>query len=134
MEVPKTFQARLADGQAALTVSQLVSSIHPEAWRRLAFGLGEKGLNFYDWAALRVTPTTDEVGEQGLLIRRKVNDSDDPTLYVSNAPLATRLQTLAAGSAGASRAGGRRRALLAFLVSAHPPLDGCPYRVNPPSP
>jgi len=95
MEVPKVFHVRLADGQTAQTVGELVKNIPPEAWRRMAFGLGEKGLNFYDWAALRVTPTTDEVGEQWLLIRRNVNGGE-LTFYVSNAPVETNLQTLAA--------------------------------------
>jgi SRSO17 transposase len=96
LEVPKTFHVRLSDGQVAQSVRELVSSINPESWRRLALGLGEKGLNFYDWAALRVTSTTDEVGEQWLLIRRPLNESDDPTYYVSNAPADTTLETLAA--------------------------------------
>jgi SRSO17 transposase len=96
MEVPKTFHVRLADGQAAQEVCELVKTIGPEAWRRLALGLGEKGPNFYDWTALRVTPTTDEVGEQWLLIRRSLSDSDDVTYYVSNAPADISLETLAA--------------------------------------
>jgi SRSO17 transposase len=96
MEVPKTFHVRLADAKAVQTVSELVDSIPAKSWRRMAFGLGEKGLNFYDWTALRVTPTTDDVGEQWLLIRRPLNDSDGLTFYVSNAPLETSLETLAA--------------------------------------
>jgi SRSO17 transposase len=96
MEVPKTFHVRLSDGQAAQAVSELVSSINPESWRRLALGLSEKGLNFYEWTALRVIPTTDEVGEQWLLIRHPLNDSDETTYYVSNAPADTLLETLAA--------------------------------------
>ena len=41
-------------------------------------------------------PTTDEVGEQWLIIRRPRNDSDDVTFYTSNAPVETSLETLAA--------------------------------------
>src|SRR5215470_1370330 len=96
MEVPKNFHVRLADDRAAQTVSELVGSLPPEAWQRMAFGLGEKGLNFYDWAALRVIPTTDEVGEQWLLMRRPLNERNDLTFYVSNAPVETSLETLAA--------------------------------------
>src|SRR5258708_24284374 len=41
-------------------------------------------------------PTTDEVGEQWLIIRRPRNDSDDVTFYTSNAPVETSLEILAA--------------------------------------
>ena len=96
MEVPKTLHVRLADGQVAQAVSEFVSTLDAGQWKRLAFDLGEKGLNFYDWAALRVTPTTDTVGEQWLLIRRGVSDPKDVTYYLSNAPAETPLETLAA--------------------------------------
>lgn len=76
-------------------MSELVNAIRCQASGRMAFGLGEKGLNFYAWATLRATPTTDEVGEQWLLFRRNVNNGE-LTFYVSNPPLETPLETLAA--------------------------------------
>src|SRR5258708_2621485 len=96
MEVPRTFHIRQVDGWVAQEACELVKTISPEAWRQLALGLGEKGPNFYHWTALRARPTTDEVGEQWLLIRRSLSDSNDLTYYVSNAPADTPLETLVA--------------------------------------
>jgi len=64
-------------------------------WQRLAFGLGEKGLLFYEWNAERVASTTDTLGEQWLLIRRSLSPTPDVTYYLSNAPADTPLETLA---------------------------------------
>jgi SRSO17 transposase len=94
MEVPQTLHVRLAKAAPPQAVSELVSPLEAQQWRRLAFGFGEKGLNFYDWAAIRVTPTTDEVGEQWLLLRRSL-ENDEITYYLSNAPVSTPLEVLA---------------------------------------
>ncbi len=94
MEIPQTMHVRLTDEAAPQAVSELVSTIDVRQWQRLAFGFGEKGLNFYDWAAIRVTPTTDDVGEQWLLLRRNL-ETGEITYYLSNAPVSTPLETLA---------------------------------------
>jgi SRSO17 transposase len=94
MEVPQTLHIRQSGEPEAQTVKTLAASLEPGAWRRLAFNFGEKGLTFYDWAAIRVTPTTDAVGEQWLLLRRNI-DNGEITYYLSNAAIETLLETLA---------------------------------------
>lgn len=70
MEVSQTMRVRLAAGKPPQAVSELMTMLEAQQWQRLAFGFGEKGLNFYDWVAIRVIPTTDDVGEKWLLLRR----------------------------------------------------------------
>jgi len=94
MEVPQTLPVRLVAEAPPQAVNELVGTLEAWQWQRLAFGFGEKGLNFYDWAALRVTPTPDEVGEQWLLLRRTL-ENGEVTDYGSNAPVSTPLETLA---------------------------------------
>lgn len=93
MEIPKTLHVRLSAEQSAQAVSAVVSTLAPTQWTCMAFDFGEKGLIFYEWAALRVTSTTDQVGEQWLLLRP--SDEGEITYYLSNAPLDTPLHTLA---------------------------------------
>jgi SRSO17 transposase len=94
MEVPQTLHVRLVVGGPSQAVSELVSTLEAQQWQRLAFGFGEKGLNLYDWAAILVIPTTDEVGEQWLLLRRSL-ENGEITYYLSNAPVETSLEVLA---------------------------------------
>jgi SRSO17 transposase len=94
MEIPQTLHGRLSVEEPAQAVSALVSTLGETQWKRMAFDCGEKGLNFYDWAALRVTPTTDTVGEQWLVLRRSLEDGE-VTYYLSNAPVEMPLETLA---------------------------------------
>lgn len=93
MEVPKTLHVRVSGNEPAQVASDLISTLDPAQWTRLAFDFGEKGVIFYDWMALRVTPTTDEVGEQWLLLRR--SDEGEITYYLSNTPTDISLSTLA---------------------------------------
>jgi hypothetical protein len=92
--MPKTARVQ-SDGQPGLTVEVLASSIADEARQRYALNLGEQGLRWSDWAALRVVANTDELGEQWLLIRRTVAQTPDVTYFFSNAPQQTALTVLA---------------------------------------
>lgn len=64
-------------------------------WQQLAFGWGEKGLIVNEWKAWRVVSTTDNLGEQWLLIRRTLSPTPDVTYYLSNASADTPIETLA---------------------------------------
>ena len=64
MQIPKTLHVRLPAEHNAKAAGAVASTLDPTQWPRIAFDFGEKGLIFYEWAALRVTPTTDQVGEQ----------------------------------------------------------------------
>lgn len=80
----------------AIAVQDLAQQLPDTAWERMAFGLGEKGLHFYDWAAVRVVAPTDEIEEQWLLIRRSVRGNPECKYSLSNAPAGTPLAELAA--------------------------------------
>lgn len=94
LEMPKTTRVQ-SDGQPWQTVEVLASSMADEVWQRYALNLGEQGLRWSDWAALRVVANTDELGEQWLLIRRTVAETPDVTYFLSNAPQETALTVLA---------------------------------------
>lgn len=66
-----------------------------DGWQQLAFNFGEKGLIFSEWQAWRVYATTDTVGEQWLLVRRRLSAPREVTYHVSNAPADTPVETLA---------------------------------------
>lgn len=70
-------------------LSTLRTSLSERNWERLCFRIGEKGLIWYEWAALRVMMTNDAVGEQWLLIQRTLADDPDYTFWLSNAPSPT---------------------------------------------
>jgi SRSO17 transposase len=65
------------------------ASLPERSWERLCFRIGEKGLIWYEWTALRVRMSNDAVGEQWLLIQRTLDDDPDYTFWLSNAPAQT---------------------------------------------
>jgi SRSO17 transposase len=76
---------RRVDGRAA--------GVPPEGWRRLSAGEGVKGPRLYDWAYLpyRGAPPG---WATGLLVRRKLDEPDKLSFYLTLAPEATALATL----------------------------------------
>jgi SRSO17 transposase len=94
---PRT-KARLAAGPpVATTVEEVVASWPESRWQRLTVAEGEKGLITYDWACQRLIESRDGLPgrEAWLLARRSVRDPTDLAYYLSNAPVATPLLTLA---------------------------------------
>ena len=91
-------RVRLAPGAPpATTVKALSASWPASAWRRLAITQGEKGSIDYDWAAARAVDSRHKAPAEDvwLLARRSVADPTDVAWYLSNAPAATPLETLA---------------------------------------
>ena len=79
-----------------LPLNSLVTELPEADWQRLCFRMGEKGLIWYEWLALRVTLANDTVGEQWLLIQRTLGKTSTYTFWLSNAPLQTPITELAA--------------------------------------
>jgi SRSO17 transposase len=77
------------------TLSALVDGLPERRWERLCFRIGEKGLIWYEWLALRVTMPNDAIGEQWLLIQRTHHDKPAYTFWLSNAPAQTPMVELA---------------------------------------
>ncbi len=75
-------------------LSAVRANLPEQDWERLCFRIGEKGLIWYEWSVVRVTMSNDEVGEQGLLIQRTLNDPSDYTFWLSNAPAHTSMGEL----------------------------------------
>jgi len=96
MEIPSTNQVYRVGEDAAMSVEALAESLTTKDWVRMAFGLGEKGLQFYDWTAERVIAPNDTIGEQWLLFRRSVGGKIESTYALSNAPVDTPLEDLVA--------------------------------------
>ena len=96
LEIPCTNRVYRVGEAAAMSVQALAENFATSDWERMAFGLGEKGLRFYDWAARRVRASSDTIGEQWLLIRRSVGDKIEWTYTLSNAPSDTPLADLVA--------------------------------------
>lgn len=96
MEIPGTNLIHPAGEAEAVAAQSLAQPLPDTTWERMAFGLGEKGPHFYDWAALRVLAPTDEISEQWLLIRRSVGEEPECKYALSNAPADTPLTELAA--------------------------------------
>ena len=96
MEIPGTNTVYPRGEADAMAVQALARQLSDPAWERMAFQLGEKGLHFYDWAAVRGVAPTDEIGEQWLLIRRSVGEKPECKYSLSNAPADTPLAELAA--------------------------------------
>lgn len=70
------------------------ASVPAASWHRFCFRIGEKGLIWYEWTALRVMMTNDAVGEQWLIIQRSLDEHSDYTFWLSNAPIQTPLVDL----------------------------------------
>lgn len=94
MAVPCSAHVIPAGTEQAQAAQDLVATLPSDAWQRWALPGGEKGEIVYDWVALRVTSTTDAVGEQWLLIRRDIHDTTGLTFFLSNAPADTALPLL----------------------------------------
>ena len=78
-------------------VAQLVAAWPEAQWQRLAIAAGEKGPRVYDWAAARIVIRNGKLPGEALwlLARRSVEKPDEIAYYLSNAPVATPLLTLA---------------------------------------
>jgi SRSO17 transposase len=96
MGIPSSNRVSPMGGDATISVEALAQSLATKDWIRMAFGLGEKGLQFYDWAVVRVIAPTDTIGEQWLLFRRSVGSKVETTYALSNAPEDTALEDLVA--------------------------------------
>jgi len=96
MEIPGTNLIHPRGEADPTAVQSLARQLPDAAWERMAFGLGEKEPQFYDWAAVRVLAPTDDVGEQWLLFRRSVGEAPECKYALSNAPVDTPLADLAA--------------------------------------
>ena len=93
--IPSTNLIHPVGEAEAIAAQKLAQQLPDMAWERMAFGLGEKGLHFYDWAAVRVVAPTDEIREQWLLIRRSVGEKPEYNYSLSNAPADVPLAELA---------------------------------------
>lgn len=88
---------RLAPGAPpARMVSEVVASLPPHAWKRLAVMEGEKGPIMYQWARTRVVESRDRLPgpDVWLLARRSLSDSKQLAYYLAYAPTRTPLETL----------------------------------------
>lgn len=79
-----------------IALQTLTQNLSVADWERLCFRLGEKGPIWYDWQAVRVQMKNDSIGDQWLLIQRRLSDSPEYSFYLSNAPLDTELVDLVA--------------------------------------
>jgi SRSO17 transposase len=88
---------RLAPGApAARMVSEVVASLPPHAWKRLAVMEGEKGPIMYQWARTRVVESRDRLPgpDVWLLARRSLSDSKQLAYYLAYAQTRTPLEAL----------------------------------------
>ena len=89
---------RLAPGAPpSQPVAALVAAWPAARWQRLAIAAGEKGPRVYDWGAARIVIRKGKLpGEElWLLARRSIEKPEELAYYLSNAPAATPLLTLA---------------------------------------
>ncbi|HEX8930780.1 MAG TPA: IS701 family transposase [Actinomycetota bacterium] len=75
-------------------VDAWAAGVPPEAWRRLSAGEGAKGPRLYDWAYLPYRGGAPPGWATGLLVRRKLDEPDEPTFHLTLAPEGTDLATL----------------------------------------
>jgi SRSO17 transposase len=89
-------------GKTAMPVSaQEIATYALDAhdWHRLSAGDGSKGPRLYDWAFVRLAAPSAAGFEQVLLIRRPLDEPDDPkklAYYLTFAPVGTLFETLLA--------------------------------------
>ncbi|MDQ7026777.1 MAG: IS701 family transposase [Anaerolineae bacterium] len=69
--------------QALKTIAQAIPSTD---WEKIAFTLTETGWIWYEWTACRIEMANDEIGEQWLLIRRRLGEQQEFDFFLSNAP------------------------------------------------
>ena len=89
-------QVTPVDHRQAMPLNTLITGLPEADWERLCFRIGEKGLIWYAWQAVRVTLANDTIGEQWLLIQRTLDVEPSYTFWLSNAPVDTPIATLAA--------------------------------------
>jgi SRSO17 transposase len=75
-------------------VDDWAAEVPPEGWRRLSAGEGAKGPRLYDWAFLPYRGGAPPGWGKGLLVRRKLDEPDGLTFYLTLAPPGTGLATL----------------------------------------
>jgi SRSO17 transposase len=86
------YQHRVSGVLEALRQGELSTG---ESWERLSAGNGSKGPRLYDWLRLPLNPPIQEGFERWLLVRRSIEDPDEPTAYTVFAPEGTTLEELA---------------------------------------
>jgi SRSO17 transposase len=74
-------------------VADIADQLTKPDWHRLSAGDGMKGPRLYDWALVPATPTADG-WQQGLLIRRAIDNPSERAFYLVHAPAATSLADL----------------------------------------
>jgi SRSO17 transposase len=75
-------------------VEDWLEDVPAGGWPRLSAGDGAKGPRFYDWAWLPYRAEAAPGWHKGLLIRRKIAGSDEPTFYLTHAPATVSLAEL----------------------------------------
>jgi SRSO17 transposase len=75
-------------------VDAWAAGLPAEAWHRLSAGEGSKGPRLYDWAYAPDRSGAPAGWAKGLLIRRKLDEPDELTFYLTLAPPETDLATL----------------------------------------
>ncbi len=75
-------------------VDELAGEVPAEGWHRLSAGAGSKGPRLYDWAYATYASDADAGWEKGLLVRRKLDEPDELTFYLTHAPEGTALADL----------------------------------------
>jgi SRSO17 transposase len=75
-------------------VDAWAAGVPPEGWRRLSAGEGSKGPRLYDWAYLPCRGAAPAGWAKGLLARRKLDEPDELTFYLTLAPPGTDLAAL----------------------------------------
>lgn len=93
---PQT-KPRLAEETPPSPVAEVVGAWPTAVWQRLTVAEGEKGPRVYDWARGRIVENAAgwPSREGWVLARRSVSDPTDMAYYLSNAPPALSLPTLA---------------------------------------
>ncbi|MHB0859394.1 MAG: IS701 family transposase [Anaerolineae bacterium] len=94
---PRTRVRLVADEPPAQEVREVVAGWPTRRWQRLVVAQGEQGERLYDWAALRVVESQDDLPGQEvwLLARRSVADPTELAYYLAHAPADTPLGELA---------------------------------------
>jgi len=78
----------------ARRVDAWAADVPPEGWQRLSAGEGSKGPRLYDWAHTPYRGGAPAGWEKGLLVRRKPDEPDELTFYLTLAPEGTALADL----------------------------------------
>jgi SRSO17 transposase len=75
-------------------VDELAGEVPTEGWHRLSAGEGSKAPRLYDWAYAAYASDAAAGWEKGLLVRRKLDEPDELTFYLTHAPEGTALADL----------------------------------------